>query len=111
MASASTTASSEDRRIYDLCIVTDATASMGTFLHSLNDSLPEIIKISALTGCFSRIGIVAYRDYCGGTLTEWSGWHGLDDRANLETTAPSNKAPRQQLLGFAKRLRPDYGGD
>lgn len=105
------TAAMEDKRIFDLCIVTDATASMGTFLHSLNDSLPEIIKISALTGCFSRIGIVAYRDYCGGDLTEWSGWHGLDDRADLEHVPATQKASRQQLLDFAKRLRPDHGGD
>ncbi|KAL1898503.1 hypothetical protein Sste5346_003407 [Sporothrix stenoceras] len=110
-STASETASSEDKRIYDLCIVTDATASMGTFLHSLNASLPEIIRISALTGCFSRIGIVAYRDYCGGQLTEWSGWHGLDDHADLDNAAPLDKATRQQLLDFAKRLTPDHGGD
>ncbi len=58
---------------YDLLILTDATASMGHYLRSLNESLPEIIQISSLTGCFSRIGVLAYRDYIQGDLTEWSG--------------------------------------
>ncbi|CAK7222883.1 hypothetical protein SBRCBS47491_005015 [Sporothrix bragantina] len=101
-----------DKRIYDLMVVTDATASMGMYLNALNDSLPEIIKISALTGCFSRIGIVAYRDYCGGKLTEWSGWHGLDENADVGVDNKSTKkASRRELLDFAKRLSPDYGGD
>ncbi|OAA57120.1 hypothetical protein SPI_07501 [Niveomyces insectorum RCEF 264] len=81
--------------IYDLLIVTDATASMGAFLHSLNVSPPKIIRISTLTRCFSRIGIVAYRDYCGGELT---------NTADVTVT-------REQLLDFAKALRRLYGGD
>ncbi|ERT02443.1 hypothetical protein HMPREF1624_00741 [Sporothrix schenckii ATCC 58251] len=101
----------EDTRVYDLCIVTDATASMGIYLHALNDSLPEIIRISALTGCFSRIGIVAYRDYCGGALTEWSGWHGLDARADLDHVPSNAKATRTQLLDFARNLQASHGGD
>ncbi|CAK7200505.1 hypothetical protein SEUCBS139899_003201 [Sporothrix eucalyptigena] len=102
----------KDKRIYDLLIVTDATASMGMYLNALNDSLPEIIKISALTGCFSRIGIVAYRDYCGGSLTEWSGWHGLDENAEIGVDAKkTKKVSRQVLLDFAKRLSAEHGGD
>jgi hypothetical protein len=61
------------REKHDLLILTDATASMGGYLRSLNKSLPEIIRISALTGCFERIGVLAYRDYYKGELTEWSG--------------------------------------
>ncbi|CAK7229125.1 hypothetical protein SCUCBS95973_007114 [Sporothrix curviconia] len=102
----------KDKRIYDLMVVTDATASMGMYLNALNASLPEIIKVSALTGCFSRIGVVAYRDYCGGALTEWSGWHGLDDNADVGVdAATTKKASRQELLDFAKRLSPSHGGD
>ncbi|KAL2264544.1 hypothetical protein VTJ83DRAFT_7054 [Remersonia thermophila] len=71
--------------IYDLLIVTDATASMGSFLTSLNASLQDIIRISAATDCFSRIGVLAYRDYDSeesGLLTEWSGWYSrLEDGA------------------------------
>lgn len=48
---------------YDLLIITDATFSMSHYLRSLNTSLPQIISVSALTGCFSRIGLLAYRDY------------------------------------------------
>jgi len=39
--------------VYDLLILTDATASMGSYLSSLNTALPEIIRISALTDCFA----------------------------------------------------------
>jgi hypothetical protein len=60
--------------VYDLLIVIDATASMGNYFHGLSRSLPQIISISALTDCFQRIGVVAYRDHCIPELTEWSGW-------------------------------------
>ncbi|KAF4980419.1 hypothetical protein FZEAL_3572 [Fusarium zealandicum] len=59
---------------HDLLVVLDATGSMDDFIEALNKSLPEIISLSALTGCFERIGVVAYRDYCDEGLTEWSGW-------------------------------------
>ncbi|KLU86096.1 hypothetical protein MAPG_05115 [Magnaporthiopsis poae ATCC 64411] len=91
---------------YDLMILTDATASMGTYLESLSKSLPEIIRISALTGCFSRIGVMAYRDYCGGELVEWSKWYLVDG-----TVVPDQTVSRAQLLDFARSLRPDAGGD
>jgi len=91
-----------DDNVYDLLVVTDATASMGSYLQALNNSLPEIIRISALTGCFSRIGVVAYRDYCGGRLTEWSGWY---------TPGGADPGGATALLAFVKNLRPAYGGD
>ncbi|KAK3332795.1 hypothetical protein B0T19DRAFT_416515 [Cercophora scortea] len=91
--------------MYDLLILTDATASMGTYLQSLNKSLPDIIQISALTGCFSRIGVLAYRDYCGGKLTEWSGWHTM-----IHGGEPG-AISQAELLTFVRQLRADAGGD
>jgi hypothetical protein len=92
--------------IYDLLILTDATASMGAYLRALRDSLPEIIRISSLTGCFARIGVLAYRDYCGGELTEWSGWY-----ASSSGEGGDDCISQDQLLRMAKKLVPDYGGD
>ncbi|KAK3905164.1 hypothetical protein C8A05DRAFT_31038 [Staphylotrichum tortipilum] len=91
--------------LYDLLVVTDATASMGTFLTSLNSSLQDIIRISATTACFSRIGVLGYRDYDRGlhNVTEWSGWHSRHDE--LADTSQDG------LLSFIKNLRPDAGGD
>lgn len=91
---------------YDLMILTDATASMGTYLESLSKSLPEMIRISALTGCFSRIGVMAYRDYCGGELVEWSKWYLVDG-----TVQPGQTVSSAELLNFVRSLRPDAGGD
>ncbi|KAL2133846.1 hypothetical protein VTI74DRAFT_1569 [Chaetomium olivicolor] len=88
--------------LYDLLIVTDATASMGSFLRSLNSSLQDIIRISATTACFSRIGVLAYRDYDGSKLTEFSGWHSRDDASEIS---------QDELLSFAKNLWPEGGGD
>jgi hypothetical protein len=122
---------------HDLLIVADATASMGTYLASLNDSLPEVIRISALTGCFDRIGIVAYRDYNGGKIVEWSGWYNVatGSAANIIASPklPTSKSSslnrtvkkltlantadqdlmttREQLLAFARGLRAEFGGD
>ena len=89
---------------YDLMIVADATGSMGTFLDALNSSLPDILRISATTGCFSRLGVLAYRDYDSGSskVTDWSGWHSRD--ADTEVS-------QEKLLNFAKTLRPGGGGD
>ena len=97
---------------------------MSTFLNALTSSLPEIIRISALTDCFARIGVVAYRDYCDGKLLlEWSGWCYPSPTAQLpancgsEPSDASNKNPsakratQAQLLEFVKFLRPYGGGD
>lgn len=88
---------------YDLLIITDATYSMGTFLQSLNSSLQDIIRISATTACFSRIGVLAYRDYdWDGTVTQWSGWH---------SRGAGSEITRDALLFFARTLRPVGGND
>ena len=88
---------------YDLLIIADATASMGNYLHALNTSLPQIISISALTGCFSRIGLLAYRDYTDNDLLEWSGW--LSQNGSGGTTTQSD------MVAMAKRLEASGGAD
>ncbi|KAG8906994.1 hypothetical protein FRC00_012196, partial [Tulasnella sp. 408] len=74
---------------YDLLIVTDATASMGV----CSQSIPEILGLSAMSGAFKRLGILAYRDYTANRVVEWSGWN------------PTN------LNEFAKSLILESGGD
>ncbi|KAK6810542.1 hypothetical protein RU639_013715 [Aspergillus parasiticus] len=88
---------------YDLLIVADATDSMSDYLASLNISLPQIISISALTGCFSRIGLIAYRDYCDRDIIEWSGW--------LHQTTIGDEEHQPDLVVMAKTLEPFGGGD
>ncbi|KAF5009882.1 hypothetical protein FDECE_3933 [Fusarium decemcellulare] len=91
---------------HDLLVVLDATGSMGEFIRALNKSLPEIISLSALTGCFERIGVVAYRDYCGGKLTEWSGWCSPSGAV----TGP-DIVSQEVVLDMARAIAADYGGD
>ncbi|KAK4107851.1 hypothetical protein N656DRAFT_840145 [Canariomyces notabilis] len=89
---------------YDLLVITDATWSMGTYLMSLNSSLQDIVRISATTACFDRVGVLAYRDYVADrrNLIEWSGWHTRD--ANSETS-------QDRLLSFVRSLRRHGGVD
>ncbi|KAK4201138.1 hypothetical protein QBC40DRAFT_278605 [Triangularia verruculosa] len=95
---------------YDLLIITDATASMTTFLSSLHTSLQSIIRISTLTDAFSRIGVLAYRDHdCVewspqtrtydnelARVTEFSGWFGQDQ-------------DKKELLRWAQGLKTQGG--
>ncbi|KAK5996603.1 Putative ariadne-like RING finger-like protein [Cladobotryum mycophilum] len=91
---------------YDLLLLVDGTYSMKVFVEALNKSLQEVISISALTACFERIGVLAYRDYCAGELTEWSGW-----------CSPSGKVQgpdivsQDEVLKMARGIVPDHGGD
>ncbi|KAF7318723.1 RING-type domain-containing protein [Mycena chlorophos] len=80
---------------YDLLIVTDATSSMGGFLEALRTSIPEILALAKLSGAFSRLGVLAYRDYSDPAeqIAAWSGW----DAPNLTT--------------FVHNLEPLGGGD
>ncbi|KAI5460464.1 hypothetical protein BGZ63DRAFT_247452 [Mariannaea sp. PMI_226] len=91
---------------HDLLIVLDATGSMGSFVLALNKSLPEIISLSTLTGCFERIGVITYRDYCGGDLTEWSGWCSPSG----ESSDP-DIVDQQDVLKMAGNINADWGGD
>lgn len=90
--------------VYDLLILVDATYSMSDYLTSLQTSLPNIISISALTNSFSRIGLLAYRDYCDTDLLVWSGWI---------SPKQSNDAAGTQvdLVTAAKGIYPNGGGD
>src|ERR1700689_1797401 len=88
--------------VYDLLILVDSTYSMSSYLASLQTSLPQIIQISTLTDCFSRIGLLAYRDYCDKELLDWSGW--LSPSAILDE-------PKVDLIQAAKKLYAMGGGD
>lgn len=110
---------------YDLLLLTDATGSMGGYLRALNSALPEIARVTALTDAFTHIGVLAYRDYCGGELIEWSGWcnprgeegeqvAGGDAKikaGGAATTTEKETTTKSALLDFSARLQADYGGD
>ena len=88
--------------MYDLLILVDATYSMENYLTSLQLSLLRIIPISTLTDCFSRIGILAYKDYCDEDLLNWSGW--------LSPSSMTDE-PEVDLIQTVKQLKPTGGGD
>ncbi|KAK8116161.1 hypothetical protein PG984_012663 [Apiospora sp. TS-2023a] len=90
---------------YDLLILTDATGSMHQYLPALRQALPKIVSVSCLTDAFSRIGIMAYRDY-EQVLTEWSGWHNCRDENDTE-----GDITREDLIAFAKVLSLGGGHD
>ncbi|KAK0744392.1 hypothetical protein B0T21DRAFT_407501 [Apiosordaria backusii] len=109
-AQAAATTHNKNSLAYDLLIITDATASMTSFLRSLHASLQSIIRISTLTGAFSRIGVLAYRDHdCVdwspqqrtylnelAKVTEFSGWFGQDEN-------------KDGLLDWVKNLKTQGG--
>ena len=87
---------------HDLLLVLDATYSMSSFLASLRSSLRQIVSMSVLTRCFSRIGLIAYRDYSAPTLLEWSGWY---------DTSPDATGIQPDLLEIAASLRTEGNFD
>lgn len=100
-------------KVYDLLILVDSTYSMINYLEALQKSLPKVIAISNLTNSFSRIGLLAYRDYTEANrskngMLEWSGWHedigGNDNVDSASVTA-------QTLTSVAANLEPIGGGD
>ncbi|KZP13764.1 hypothetical protein FIBSPDRAFT_834882 [Athelia psychrophila] len=80
---------------HDLLIVTDATMSMGSYLDALQKSIPEILTLTKLSGVFSRIGVLAYKDYTyeHEEVVLWSGWNNPD------------------LDNFVKKITKGHGGD
>ncbi|AEO58669.1 hypothetical protein MYCTH_95235 [Thermothelomyces thermophilus ATCC 42464] len=57
-----------------------------------------------MTACFSRTGVVAYRDYDKhDKFTEWSGWHSRD--------AHQSETSQEALLSFVRDLRMHGGAD
>lgn len=98
---------------YDLLILVDATYSMANYLEALQTSLPKVITISNLTDCFSRIGLLAYRDYSEADrskdgMLEWSGWY--DDNEDF-CNAAQVPVTAQTLTSMAATLEPIGGGD
>lgn len=87
---------------HDLLILVDATASMSSYLRALRSSIPQIISISALTGGFARIGLLAYRDYDSTPTTQWSGWFHPDKELSQD---------QPDLLAIAKELKAVGGWD
>ncbi|KAK7063370.1 RING-type domain-containing protein [Favolaschia claudopus] len=64
-------------------------------LDSLRSSIPEILALARLSGVFSRVGVLAYKDYTEpDELIAWSGWN-------------SDSA----LARFVQDLEPTGGGD
>ncbi|CAI6337660.1 unnamed protein product [Periconia digitata] len=107
--------------IYDLLILVDATSSMYYYLDSLKTSLPQVIAISNLTDSFSRIGVLAYRDYTEAGrnrngLLEWSGWY---DQHNVKTENENENRDasglqsikKEALMSMASAIEPTGGGD
>lgn len=96
--------------IYDLLIVADATGSMTGFLTSLRTSIPQIISVSAVTNCFSRVGLLYYRDYEMKNVLAWHGWVHPSKIADLE---PAEQESQPDLVSIAQNARAfsDHGCD
>lgn len=102
-----------DDEVYDLLILVDSTYSMLNYLEALQSSLPKVIAISNLTNGFSRIGLLAYRDYSEARrskdgMLEWSGWYGDGEHLGNANVVP---ATAQTLTSMAATLEPIGGGD
>ncbi|KAH7317108.1 hypothetical protein B0I35DRAFT_267483 [Stachybotrys elegans] len=93
----------QGHQAYDLLIILDGTGSMSSYVRGLNRSLPQILGMAALTDCFQRIGVIAYRDYCvknSRDIVEWSGWCSPSGTY----TAP-DLVPQHKVLEMAGRIR------
>ncbi|KAL4925615.1 uncharacterized protein BDV17DRAFT_182649 [Aspergillus undulatus] len=77
---------------------------MRHYLGALNTPLPQIISISALTGCFSRLRVIAYRDYTDwDELIKFLGW--------LDISPSEGSSKQQDVVAFTKLLNARGGGD
>ncbi|KAJ2978061.1 hypothetical protein NQ176_g4026 [Zarea fungicola] len=94
------------KKVYDLVLLTDATSSMSYFIDGLNRALPEIISLMALTSCFERIGVAAYRDMADARVTEWSGWY-----CSPSCSRQQEAVDQESLLRMAGRIVPTGGDD
>lgn len=86
--------------VFDLLLVVDATGSTHPFHDALRSSLPEAIRLATVTGAFSRIGVLAYRDYTEQDVLEWSGWCDLTTicRDDEHSTEKHNGHPRDKRI-------------
>ncbi|KAJ5372533.1 hypothetical protein N7517_004539 [Penicillium concentricum] len=82
---------------HDLLLIVDALSYGNCYLRSLTASFPKIISISAHTGCFSRIGVLVYRNYHCNDVLEWSGWLNQGQHEASQEQQPD-------LIAFVKRL-------
>ncbi|KAJ6260546.1 hypothetical protein Dda_4772 [Drechslerella dactyloides] len=109
MASSSKAATSTGEQ-YDLCLITDATGSMATYLSALQHSLPQILALSNLTSAFTSISVLAYRDYDDanykhGKQIEFSGWYDVNGKQD------SSSGKQVNLIDFAKQIDICGGAD
>lgn len=79
---------------------------MTDFVAGLNKSLPQIISLAALTSCFDRIGVAAYRDVEDSKVTEWSGWY-----CSPSCTERQDEVDKDTLQAMASSIRAEGGGD
>ncbi|EWC46557.1 hypothetical protein DRE_04280 [Drechslerella stenobrocha 248] len=111
MATSSKTAGPSAGEQYDLCLVTDATGSMMSYLTALQHSLPQILALSKLTSAFTSISVLVYRDYDDANFRqkkyiEFSGWYDVGEAAQNDW-----RGPRVDLIDFAKRIEVSGGAD
>lgn len=79
-------------------------ASTDTFEENkISCPILHLWPISALTDAFSRIGLLAYSDYCDSDLLEWSGW--------LEQDSTEENRPSVDLVAAVRALSASGGGD
>jgi IBR domain len=77
----------------------DVTASMGQWINAINECLPPLIRSTALTGIFDKIGILSYGDYdYQNNIFDFSGF-----------CSSSNIAEIEKLQKFARNLIPRGG--
>lgn len=57
-------------------------------LNALRSSITEILALSRLSGVFSRLGIIAYHDYCDNKVIKKSGWNSPKIREFLDALGP-----------------------
>jgi len=59
---------------------------------ALQQTTPEILGLSKLSGAFQRLGIISYKDYNDKEVLSWSGWN-------------------EGIMDFAEGLEASGGGD
>ncbi|KAJ5115919.1 hypothetical protein N7456_000267 [Penicillium angulare] len=97
--------------LYDLLIIVDDTASMSITVDSLKTVIPQIIHLSALTGAFSRVALLSYREFDysysksdktkGTHPMEWVGW------INLHPDAGDAEVDFADLAQFVEPMEGD----
>jgi hypothetical protein len=100
-SSPSTTASGNEDS-FNVLLVTDATASMGTYLEALKRSSVEISSLLRVLAPQAKVAACAFRDMCDSK-------HGVV--APTRWFQQGDASDHQELLRFLSDLRPIGGGD